>query len=253
MADSLYAEFGKVQFPLDASQVVFTIGTVADPAHNALASFAHNVILAEIGEAWNAAIATLQPGSFLDGYIAAVESVIPFDPGRYLTLVVKEKFPLLAVYRGKSEFAAFSLLKQKRTTEWAITYVLPELDAKAMGVLYDSLNAVSDCLAAAIWARSHPAYQDGYNILEQFGFSELDVTSVTTGAFEVLEKESLIVFPAITITAKSVEIGHEFSNPNAVPFTGASIDISLIDSDDPDNTLEDFELLETEHTPPDDS
>lgn len=230
---------------MDASSVVFTIGTVADPAHNLLAKLCSQVITAEIGDAWTAAIKNV---SSVDGYV--IGDIIPFDPGRYLSLQTKSKFPLLAVYRDKKKFGDHSLLKQKKETDWFIVYVLPELDIQGMGVLYDILNAVSDAIASTVWNRVHPAFADGYDILGTLGFSEFDITDVKVGNFEALAGDSTIVLPTVWMTAHTVEIG-DF-NPPLVSYGGANIDIRLATFDGYEK-IDHFVDIDTDHIPPGDS
>jgi hypothetical protein len=216
------SQFGEVTFPLDPLQVNYSTMNVADPAQAGLATLIRAVLLTDLGAAFDAA----KVGTTVDGYI--VESVVPFDPQPWLSLAVTNKFPLVAVYRDKSEVEETTLRWLQRTTEWGIVYILPELDPVGMGKLYPMLNAIGSRLAQAFYLEHHASYNDGYNIWDELGFASARVTKIEPMNYVAeLEGNTLINFPAIKIVLKTEEIAGDF--PAIVPFLGFQTAINLLD------------------------
>lgn len=239
---SLNTVFGKVTFPLDPTQVSYTGATVADPAQAGLADLIVKVLFADLGAAYDVA---KQGTSAQDGYI--VQTVVPFEPEKWLALSVANQFPMLAVYREDTQIIGHSIQLLARSTEWGIVYIMPESDPVMMGKLDSFRSAIVDRISSVCCTRTHPAYNDGYNFWDSLGFRDMGVTKATPGMMvgATAANQSLITYPSVKITLQTYEIAQDF--PPTTVMSDMDVTVNLKDVPT-DTTIDEFIEFEADLT-----
>lgn len=179
-------------------------------------------LISECQAAWNAAIA----GTEIDGYI--VQSVLPISPSNpAVFLSAKRAYPALCIQRENSVIDEATLSKLQRTTTWGIWFILPELDDEGIGKLYDLLTLAETVIINTIERGGHPDFYDGYQALGDAGFHWWQIIQSQVLNLEfVTENQSMVLFPAIKLTLRTVE--RDVSEFEPVAFEGTDISIGLV-------------------------
>jgi hypothetical protein len=95
----------------------------------------------------------------------AVKSVLPYDPGPFLTESQSFQPPALAAYRVSSVISERTLSWKQAVSEWDVAYYLPSLAAGPAQRLLPLLHAVSRVLTFATDKGHDSSFEGGANVL----------------------------------------------------------------------------------------
>lgn len=218
---------GAVQLPLEDGYITTTINIVADPARDVLLDLIEAALIGDL----DAAYQVIKSQINADGYV--VNDKIPFDPSGFLK-TNNVKFPMIALWRGPSVTSAISILNNKRTTDWRLQYVMPQLSNTSMGKAQSLLNAVLASVEAVIANGYYPTFNDGYAQFGDIGFFQIEVGEAEAGLWAAASTDGDgIMHPAIQITIRTIEVCEPtFSASEISEFDGATI-THYIDTEDP--------------------
>jgi hypothetical protein len=133
----------------------------------------------------------------------AVAYQLPDEPTRYLT-EEQVKFPLLAVYRTRGDFADRTMTWRHDTGEWRVAYVLPPVTAGQRERLQPILHAVS----AIVDNRLERQHDEGYlSDASWMGSSYANLETIRCTSYDIAawEDGGDLTFPALIMTLEVKE------------------------------------------------
>lgn len=194
MADNLNRfQHGATVFPLPSAT---TNGLLkdADPALFYVLDFYTTILNAHLSTRL-AAEATLIGYT---GITAAVKTSLPYHPGPFLT-ESQTAFPVLAVYRKSETHTERTLSWRMTNAQWAVSYVLPPLNAMQAERLAPALNAAKVIIENRTEIGFDPNWTSGANVFRS-SYANLEGIDVTGSQFELWDLGQQLPFHALTIS-----------------------------------------------------
>jgi len=230
---SLNERIGSLRLPPDIATIeeAKTL-TSLDPARRILADVFKTAILAELTEAWVAAVANRLTDEHGISPLVPVADVLELEPIAPVMQSRKAGFPLLAVYRsGTAEYSTHTFYADKLTQPWTVDWVLGAADVATTFQLLDAAVAVSKIISRVIFRQGHPAYNSG---AIQFGEDRGDLGSIRMlrhegpGQARFAGDDKGPMYWAISIHFETVEYVSEVSGLEADGiFEGADYEIGV--------------------------
>jgi hypothetical protein len=137
-------KYGHVQYPLHSTDGTGSLLAVCDPVVATLLDYFAYRITTYVGDALVAASDGTQAP-----IVNAVETKLPIDPIA-IAKADQFKFPLLAVWRKRSDFSDHSINWRQNVARLGIAYILPPMTAGQSIRLWSVLTAVSDIVDHSI-------------------------------------------------------------------------------------------------------
>lgn len=208
MPDPDYASFGYggADYPLTESTANTLLKDVDPAVYYALAYF-QSVITTYLNDRI-LAVAAQTPEIPIT---AAVAHVVPFDPVPFLQ-EQHFRFPLLAVYRTKSEYTERSVTYPHRIGEWNVDYILPPMSAGQLERIGPILKGVADVVHNRIENMFDPSYEDGLKVWETAKLQSIELLSDNFGQWS---NGSNLWFPS---WAAKLRVKERVDAANPVPF-----------------------------------
>jgi hypothetical protein len=215
---------GALTFPI-STPTGYVLRDVVEPALSILGSLLYSAIYAEL----NTVYQVVDP----DGYI--ITDFIPTNPEPYIAMEEFLSFPFIAIWRDKYTINYRTLEKKKRTSNWKIQYCLGEVDEEKEKKLFGLLNAVSAVIETTIYnSCSHSSYNDGYSQLDALGFSSIDIISSEIGIWKLIDGETYIRLPVITLQLETTEEVEQYTDfKDSAPLETIYIDTTDGYAEDP--------------------
>ena len=218
--ESSYRRFGDFKQPVQASEISDgQLFSVFDPAIDRLIDFFKTVLVAELGDAWDAVKVTLTNDKLRDKSV--VEDVIWTQPRKSIFREGNYDFPLLAIYRTEETHDLITLRERRAIVTVKVDYILPPLPLEDERRIGGVLNAVNKCLATALEDMGHPAYNNGLAVFfyedspRDAIFAAIEMKRVKYGRAEFGDDGTGLEFPMVQMTVEAVEHdGHLSEGPN---------------------------------------
>lgn len=214
MTDFATFKRGGVQYPL-TSATTNALLKDADPAVWYALDFFKSVLLTHVGprllaEAakWTAPITT------------AVAYSTWIDPGA-TPIDTRFRFPLLAVFRQKSEYGYRTTIWTHTVSEWGVTYLLPKLSQTQAEQLAPIFKAVEDTLLDRSEKGMDPAYNAGASAWAAAGIEQVRFVKGSFGMFVVPDAQQFFLgwHGTLELMEREMLPTGAFSTLDAVDFT----------------------------------
>ncbi len=160
---SLTERIGSLTLPPDIGTIAAAKAlTSLDPARRVLADLFKTAILAELTEAWVAAVANRLTDSHGISPTLPVADVLELEPTPPIMQARKAEFPLLCVYRsGQAEEEPHTFYAERTKQPWTVEWILGAGDVATIFQLGDLAVAASKIIGRVCYRGGHPAYQSG--------------------------------------------------------------------------------------------
>jgi hypothetical protein len=245
--DHLFQRFGDLDYPVEGTDVTGAqLFSAFDPGRDALLDLFEAAINQELAHDTSAVQTTSPWYACVSGTPLAnampVETKLREAPRRSLFRGARYTFPLLCLYRQRSEHDEATLGRERITTFWGLDYILGPLVSDDYAKLGAALHAARTIIRLVIRRGFHLAYDSGS---KQFGagnghFSTIQIVEDAEGpatfglegpSARGLEQDDLELF-TLHMMLRTTEL-EDALDPvaEASPFDGADIRIGIGGSD----------------------
>lgn len=228
--DTVGRRFGALELPVQPGAVENShLFSVFDPAIDRLIAFCQAVIVAELGDAFDAVKALCTNTKIRTASV--VQDVLWSEPRASVLRESNYEFPLLAVYRVDEKHDLINLRERRARVRINVDYILPPLVAEDERRVSAVLNAVVRVLASAFEDAGHPSYMSGQ---AQFFhdddddcpaiFASLGLAEVRYGRAEFGEDGSGAEFPIAQMELEAIEYDGQVTPGDVGYGAGATFD-----------------------------